>query len=101
MSKASIPLSVSYRAAHYGKGGNLISRQATVEAPQWPACNCLFPYLWGLVRFAVLQMYHKYRVEYAEKKRRAHIPEHFRTGEHPPRTVPGTLLAAVQFQFRR
>lgn len=96
-----VPLKISWGATHRSGEGVLISQQVSVEAPSWPACNCLFPYLWALVKFVVLQMYHRHRVQYATRKRWETIPDHLRTGENAPQSVWGLLYAGLLLHLRR
>ena len=69
---------MTYGATHRDGRGKLISRQVTITPPSMPPCKCVGLYLWALVKFFFLQIYHRWRVSYAEKHRNDDIPEKYR-----------------------
>ena len=58
-----------------------------VPPPEPMTClrlSCYFAFIGRVVRYMMLQEYHKRRLMYAQRHRNDDIPEHYRTGEPVP-----------------
>jgi len=101
-------LATSFTATHRnGKTGQLISRQASVEAPVITCMRprCLRRYMVKSLAYMLLMLYHKKRVNYAERKRNEDIPSKYRTGDNAPSGAPSgvfrTLWEIIKIKLRR
>jgi len=100
--KTTSGLATSFTATHESKG-RLISRQASVEAPVITCMrpSCLRRYMVKSLAYMLLMLYHKKRVNYAERKRNEDIPSKYRTGDNAPSGVFRTLLEIIKIKLRR
>lgn len=48
--------------------------------------------------YVLAMLYHKYRVEYAEKNRNKEIPVKYRTGEEAPESVLGLIFQIIKLR---
>lgn len=97
-------LIISWGAEHWGKDGELISRQVSIEPPIVPQClkpKCLIKYIKSAVFYALVAHYHEKRTAYAEANRHKDIPERYRTGEPSPKNIRQTLFAIAKLKCRR
>jgi len=91
-------------AEHRDGRGNLIARSISIQAPSPPTCfrfSCLWKFYRKVVLCWLLSIYHKKRVNYAEKKRHKKIPMKYRTGDDSPKTVRGTIWGIIKLSVRR
>lgn len=102
-------LIVSWGATHR-HNGVLVVRMASIAPPGVIKCvrlSCLWNYLIASLRYTLIMLYHRYRVEYAEshKYNEAHrdkdIPYHYRTGVPSPDTIWGAAKEIVRLKIRR
>lgn len=92
--QTTLGINVTWGASHHSKG-RLISRQASIEPPGQISCvkiTCLWKYTIKSIKYVLIELYHKYRVEYAEKHRNDDIPMDYRTGENTPTGIVKLLI---------
>lgn len=95
---------VSFSSEHRNGSGELISRQATIEAPRPITCikvSCLWRYLIKSLTYTMILLYDKQRVVYAEKHRGKEIPLKYRTGEPSPNSITQALIEILRLKLRR
>ena len=86
---------------HRDGQGNLIVRFVSVKPPGVELCRvfqagCILRYFRKCIKYVLVQIYHHYRMEYAEKHRKDSIPMHYRTGENVPETIPKLIWGIVR-----
>lgn len=86
----------SWGATHRDKGGKLISRQTSIEAPEIKCMKCVGKYLKDSIYYALLMKYHARRVLYAEAHRNEEIEEKYRTGNPAPENIRQTIVELIK-----
>jgi len=97
-------LAIDWGFKHRDGTGNLISRQVMIQPPLPITCIkpiCLWRYQILTWKYLLMQLYHKYRVGYAERNRYKTIPEYYRTGDNMPFTIRGLLWEIFKLGVRR
>jgi hypothetical protein len=90
---------ISWGAEHRAGNGELISRQASIDPPESLNCirlSCIWKFVWDMVTYSLILLYHEKRVKYAEANRGKKILERYRTGEPSPKSVWQAFIALTK-----
>jgi len=101
--KRSAGLSFSVEAEHRDSEGNLIVRHITVHPPVITCIrpSCLYRYVLKSWCYTWVMLYHKYRMQHAERHRHDNIDEKYRTGEPSPQSIRQAIYEIIKLKLRR